>query len=45
MANKVTDEIQMIYLSELKPYEDAPFKVRDDDNVKELKTINKEKSP
>ena len=36
MANKVTDEIQMIYLSELKPYEDAPFKVRDDDNMKEL---------
>lgn len=33
MANKdkTTDEIQMISLSELKPYEDAPFKVRDDD--------------
>ena len=30
------DEIQMISLSELKPYEDAPFKVRDDDNMKEL---------
>ena len=38
MANKelATDEIQMISLSELKPYEDAPFKVRDDDNMKEL---------
>ena len=38
MANKdkTTDEIQMISLSELKPYEDAPFKVRDDDNMKEL---------
>lgn len=38
MANKelAADEIQMISLSELKPYEDAPFKVRDDDNMKEL---------
>lgn len=38
MPNKelATDEIQMISLSELKPYEDAPFKVRDDDNMKEL---------
>lgn len=38
MANKdkATDEIQMISLSELKPYEDAPFKVRDDENMKEL---------
>lgn len=38
MANKdkAADEIQMISLSELKPYEDAPFKVRDDENMKEL---------
>lgn len=38
MANKdkTADEIQMISLSELKPYEDAPFKVRDDENMKEL---------
>lgn len=38
MANKElsTDEIQMISLSELKPFEDAPFKVRDDENMKEL---------
>ncbi len=38
MAKKevAADEIQMISLSELKPYEDAPFKVRDDDNMKEL---------
>ena len=38
MANKdkATDEIQMISLSELKPYEDAPFKVRYDDNMNEL---------
>mgnify|MGYP003483390921 CR=1 FL=1 len=38
MANKdkAADEIQMISSSELKPYEDAPFKVRDDENMKEL---------
>ena len=38
MANKdkAADEIQMISLSELKPYEDAPFKVRYDDNMNEL---------
>lgn len=30
------DEVQMISLSELKPFEDAPFKVRFDDNMNEL---------
>ena len=30
------DEVQMISLSELKPFEDAPFKVRFDDNKNEL---------
>ncbi|MEE1351752.1 MAG: ParB/RepB/Spo0J family partition protein [Clostridia bacterium] len=38
MASKQTkaDEVQMISLSELKPFEDAPFKVRFDDNMNEL---------
>ena len=38
MAQKKTkaDEVQMISLSELKPFEDAPFKVRFDDNMNEL---------